>query len=434
MRSIPLCLGLVLAASATAQTKPAKPAPQQVVKPPIAQAWIDLATHQSDLPGMAGAMGQMMSGGGMPSLGSLFGKSDKTRGNVFGQTQGMGFTGSGQWLDTSVYTRANKTLSEALQAVPPDSLLSPTLQLVAPQPEKPPEPIPERPEEDTREPHYEKPKGKLLLYWGCGEAVRAGQPRVLDFANMNLQDVQRIMVARGSTPKGARSQPGVPAWPNKPDDRKVPAGSKLAGENGFSGQGIPEGFRFQLRPEVDFMPAIALQRTPAASGATQLAWQSLANARAYFISAMGAKPGSNRDDGAEMVMWSSSEQPDTGFALHDYQTPGGLERLLKDQIVLAPSTTQCAIPTGIFGSGGEQGAGMLRMIAYGPEQSVAHPPRPTDPKIAWEPDWSARVRTKSTYFAMLGMPGAGSSPQQEAPKEEPKKPKVSDLLKGLLGR
>ena len=71
------CLSLVLAASATAQTKPAKPTAQQVVKPPVAQAWIDLATHQSDLPGMAGAMGQMMSGGGMPSLGSLFGKSDK---------------------------------------------------------------------------------------------------------------------------------------------------------------------------------------------------------------------------------------------------------------------------------------------------------------------------------------------------------------------
>ena len=217
----------------------------------------------------------------------------------------------------------------------------------------------------------------------------------------------------------------------------MPAGSRLAGETGFSGQGIPEGFRFQLRRDVDFMPAIALQRQATPAGATQLAWQRLDTARAYFISAMGAKPGASRDDGAEMVMWSSSELPDTGFALHDYQTPGGLERLLKDKVILSAETTQCAIPAGIFGAAGEPGAGMLRMIAYGPEQSVAHPPRPTDPKIAWEPDWAARVRTKSTLMAMLGMPGGGAQPVEEEPQpkpEEKKKPKVTDLLKGIFGR
>lgn len=439
MRILPLCLMLGLGLPVLAQTKPAKPAAkptvQQVVRPPTAQAWIDLATHHSDIPGMAGAMGQMMSGGGLPSLSSLMGKkTDRTRGNSFGNTQGMGFSASGQWLDTSVYTRANKGLSDALQSVAPDSLLAPQLQLLAPPPERPPEPVPEREEDDVREPQYERPKGKLLLYWGCGEQVRAGQPRVLDFANMNIQDVQKIMVARGSTPRGARSQPGIPAWPNKQDDRMVPAGSRLAGETGFSGQGIPEGFRFQLRPDVDFMPAIALQRQPAPSGATSLSWQRLDAARAYFISAMGAKPGS--DESAEMVMWSSSELPDTGFALHDYQTPGGLDRLLKDKVILSPETTQCAVPAGIFGAPGEQGGGMLRMIAYGPEQSVAHPPRPSDPKIAWEPDWAARVRVKSTYMAMLGMPGAGDGGQEEQqPRpEEKKKPKVTDLLKGIFGR
>jgi hypothetical protein len=425
---------LLAAGVGLAQTKP-KPAPvQQLVKPPVAQAWIDLATHHSDIPGMAGAMGQMMSGGGMPSLGQLMGRGDTTRGNVFGQTQGagggMGFGGSGQFLDSAVFTRANKALSDATQAVPSDSLLAPTLQLIAPQPEKPVyEPPSER--EPDREPSYEKPKGKMLLYWGCSETVREGQPRVLDFATMNLADVQRIMVARGSTPQGARSQPGVPAWPNKTDDRQVPAGSRLAGEHAFKGQGIPESFRFTLRPEVDFMPAIALQRQPTPAGATALSWQPVTHARAYFVSAMGGKPGAN--DEAEMVMWSSSELPDTGFALHDYQTPGGIERLLKDKVILPPETTQCAIPAGIFGSGREGGGGMLRMVAYGPEQGAAYPARPADPKVPWEPEWSARVRTKSTLFAVLGMQGA--APAQEAPPEEPKKkPKVTDLLNGLLGR
>ena len=30
----------------------------------------------------------------------------------------------------------------------------------------------------------EKPKGRLLIYWGCGERVRPGQPVVIDFESM----------------------------------------------------------------------------------------------------------------------------------------------------------------------------------------------------------------------------------------------------------
>lgn len=445
MRVSPLCLllGLALSSHAQTPTKPkSKPAANaQLVKPPVAQAWLDLATHRTDMPGMAGAMGQMMGGGGMPSLGQLFGQGEsKGRGNSFGNTQGMGFSSSGQWLDVSVFTRANRGLSAAVQTPPAGSRLAPQMQLLAPQTERGVEPPAEREEDDVREPNFERPKGKLLLYWGCGEQVRAGQPRVLDFANMNLADVQRIMVARGSTPRGARSQAGMPAWPNKQDDRLVPTGARLAGENAFSGEGIPEGFRFQLRPDVDFMPAISLQNQAHPSGATQLNWQRIQPARAYFISAMGAKPGD--DEGTEMVMWSSSELADTGFALHDYQTPAGIERLLKDKVLLAPESTRCAIPAGIFGAPGEQAGGMLRMTAYGPEQVVVHPPRPTDPKIAWEPEWQAKVRTKSTLMSMLGMAGAagpardGQMPpddEEPAPKAEEKKPKMKDLLKGLLG-
>ena len=48
---------------------------------------------------------------------------------------------------------------------------------------------------------------------------------------------------------------------------------------------------------------------------------------------------------------------------------------------------------------------MLRMIAYGTELNLAHPPRPTDPKIAYEPEWALKVRVKSVAFTMLGMPG-----------------------------
>jgi hypothetical protein len=44
---------------------------------------------------------------------------------------------------------------------------------------------------------------------------------------------------------------------------------------------------------------------------------------------------------------------------------------------------------------------MLRMMAYGGESHIVHPPRPADPKAPWEPEWSVRVRVKAHTMAML---------------------------------
>ena len=175
---------------------------------------------------------------------------------------------------------------------------------------------------------------------------------------------------------------------------------------------------------------------------TQLSWQVLPTARGYFIAAMGGKGG---DDSAEMTLWTSSELPDSGFGLIDYQTNKSVDQWLKEKVLLAPATTRCDVPKGIFGEGDEASGAMLRMIAYGTELNLAHPPRPTDPKIAWEPDWALKVRVKSVASTMLGMPamdsgggmedgsaagGEGSS-SDGAPAEEPKKKKKFGLKDAL---
>ena len=72
---------------------------------------------------------------------------------------------------------------------------------------------------------------------------------------------------------------------------------------------------------------------------------------------------------------------------------------LKDKVLLPPTTTQCAVPKDAAAMG------MLRAIAYGSELNMAYPPRPTDPKIAWEPDWNLKIRVKSMTTAMMGMEG-----------------------------
>jgi hypothetical protein len=192
-------------------------------------------------------------------------------------------------------------------------------------------------------------------------------------------------------------------WPNLKDKRLVPEGATLAGSHAFTGEGVPESFKFTLPAAQDLMPPIALKQATA-DGVTHLTWQALPTARAYFIAAMGGK--GDASGAAEMTLWTSSELPDSGMGLIDYQTNKSVDQWLKEKVLLAPATTNCDIPKGVFGEGE---GGMLRMIAYGTEINLAHPPRPTDPKVAWEPDWALKVRVKSVANSMLGMPSMDDS-------------------------
>ena len=364
-------------------------------KPPVAQGWIDIATFAA--PGGMGAMAGMMmgGGGGDTPLSALFG--GKKQSNQFGLTRAGG---SGSYVDVTLRTSRNPSLAEALQAVPAGTKLEPTLQLkVLPQAK----PVPTDRGDDSIEEPPEQPKGKIKLYWGCGPAVRPGQPKVVDFQTSTIKEFGEIFKGRRATQRGTHSAPGRPVWPNPTDSRLVPAGASFTGEHAFSGQGVPESFKFTLPPAQDIMPAIVLQQAQA-NGVTQLSWQALPTARGYFIAAMGGK-GDESGEGAEMTLWTSSELPDSGFGLVDYQTNKSVDQWLKEKVLLPPTTTRCEVPKGIFGDGEEPAGAMLRMIAYGTELNLAHPPRPTDPKIAWEPDWALKVRVKSVAFTMLGMPG-----------------------------
>jgi len=432
-RTVALSAGLALAFGAAAQTK----APQQVVKPPVSQAWIDVATFAG--------MGMPTGGSPMGMMGSMFGGSQQK--NSFGMTQSAS---AGRWVDVTLYTSRNPSLAEALQSVPQGTQLAPTLKLMSPLESKG---KPVRPDDDSvDQPEYERPKGRMLLYWGCGETVRSGQPRVVDFATASPADFQKFFIARRATQRGAHSAVGRPIWPSRDDTRMVPDGASLVGEHGFTGQGVPEGFRFSISAAQDLMPAIELAQR-GSGGATLLEWKALPTARAYFIAAMGAREGAAGGDSAEIVFWTSSEEPDTGSGLVDYQTNGAVDRWLKEKVLLAPTVTNCAVPRGILGEGA-----FLRMIAYGTELNLAHPPRPADPKVPWEPQWAVKVRVKSVASAMLGMDmgsmmrGGGrsstpaQSPQQEAPageaaKKDEKPPSATDealdavkKLRGLFGR
>lgn len=386
-------------------------------KPPVAQAWLDVATYSGlGMPGMGGGMNPMA------MLGGALGGGGR---NTFGNTV---TGGTGSWLDVTLLTRNNPSLAEASQSVPAGSKLAPELKLVSPKSQKAAPPSED--EEVIRE-EFQPPKGKIYLYWGCGDTVRPGQPQVLDMSKASPADYQKFFVGRRATQRGAHLADGRPSWPNEQDARLVPEGASLIGEHLFKGQGVPEGFKFSLGQAQDIMPPLELKQRNK-DGATLLEWKGLPTARAYFISAMGAR-GEN-----EMVFWSSSEVPENGTGLVDYQTNSAVDRWLKEKALLSPDARTCTVPKGIFGQGA-----MVRMIGYGTELNLAHPPKPTNPNVVWEPQWAVKVRLKSVTNAMLGMESMGEGASGTSRREKAGQPEGSgardvvgqglDKLKGVFG-
>ncbi len=399
-------------------------AEQQPSKPPIAQAWIDLSTVSSNMPNM-GAMGAR---GGRPGamMGNMFGGGkDANGGNSFGNTRAM--AAAGRWMDVTLMTHNNPSLQTGTQAVPEGSKLAPTIALVSPEGTPPPAPVvgkQQARDEEEPAPEFKQPKGKISLYWGCSSTVRPGQPRVLDMATAQPQDFAGFFQSRHATTKGTHSTPGQPIWPNKTDSRMIAADASLVGEHVFTGDGVPDGFRVNIDPGHDLMPAIDLS-THDDDTSTILDWQAIGSARAYFLASMGS-----RGEG-DMVVWTSSELPDFGMGLIDYQPNGSIDGWLKEKVLLAPTVTECAIPKEVLGK-----HGMVRMIAYGNEMDVAYPARPKNPKQTWEPQWAAKVRLKSVSMTILGMQNQGRDGNTNNPnpdKPQPSTPSPLNVIKGIFG-
>lgn len=386
-----LAAGLILVAgTASAQSKP-----------PVAQFWMDAATNSMSIPGM----GDTDSGAG-----SMFG-------GFFGGTK-MGGGSPGQWLDTALYTRNKPSGTEGSHAIPPGLRMGNSLPLM---------PAARSPAGEGHEGGAEKPKGKLVFYWGCGDRIRPGQPRTVDFSRSGPDEWSRFMNGRFAPDRGAKAVAGRSVWPNERDRQRVPNGASLEGDHAVSGEGVPSGLRFALRDAYDFMPKIRMSTRGDPKASVNVSWQSINSAEGYFLTAMGSRG----DD--EMIIWSSSEQPDPGWGLMDYLAPAQVRKLIGEKVVLAPNIQNCAMPSGIFGA--TDGA-MVRMIAYGPELNLAHPPRPANPKAPWDPEWAVRLRIKSTGMTVLGVEEQGGTRSQGSEQGAPPRqemPGLGGVIKGVFG-
>lgn len=378
----------------------------QTTKAPKVQLWMDVSTgtmagmpEMDSLPGGGGLLGGLMGGMGGGAQGSAGGGNTS-----YGHARAMSIMPP-RVIDIALHNTLRPGV-EASQAIPPGMRMGESLPLIPPRAQ----PTQTEPGEVPQEYQQHQPKGRILLYWGCGASVRAGQPRVIDLARAKPTDYAQAFAGRAVPDRGPRVGPAYALYPNERNQVSLSRDSSLVGEHQVRGDGVPASMKFTLGAAQDLMPAIDLRTTGKPQDSMGTSWQPVRNARAYYLHAMS-------QSGDDLIMWSSAETPDTGMGLFDYLSPATIDRWLKERVLLQPDTTQCAIPQGIFADGGRDATPMLRMMAYGGESHIVHPPRPADPKAAWEPEWAVRVRVKSHTMAMLGqeMPqgargGMGAAP------------------------
>jgi len=400
---------------AVAAAPKTQPRVEQKVTGPIANYWMSAATSTGTGFGAMGMGGP--GGGGRPSMGDMMrmmrGGGAQVQHNLTLQL------GSGQ------ATTADPKADHLPGTYPPLPLVTPREVVAAPMSEETVEQQPTMPQ---------RPRGRMLIYWGCGEHAGPGQPLVIDFSKIGagqpMPHFPFIPVHHQNPPSAGRYKT-YGEWPNGRTQSQPPA--MLTGNHSVHGNYSPD-IRFTLPPNRDYMPPLTIDASgKTAAGATILAWQPVAGATGYFAAMFGASPG--KDGDATIVMWSSSaQQTFAGGGLLDYLAPAEVRRLIGDKAVMPPDQTKCAIPAEVT-SGAP--IGMLSMIAYGEEANFADPPRPADPKIPWNISWTAKVRYKSTAGLMLGMPAmpavrrsgdsdGGLPPGQDA---QPKKKRG-----GLLGK
>lgn len=301
----------------------------------------------------------------------------------------------------------------------------PSLPLVSPQPSAPPP-------RSEQMPNYSggQPQGRMLIYWGCGDHVRAGQPLEIDLSRLGRGQMPPAFATlpyRPMMPPSAASSATYGVWPNERSRVvQIPAGGSLVGAHSVRGNYSPD-INFTLAPGQDFLPPIVLSSNrPGPSGAVPVVWPSVAGARGYYLLVMGA-----RED-RTTVIWSSSEIQFHQMGMLDYLAPEEIQRLLQQRVLLQPTATQCTVPAEVAGS--VQGAALM-MTAFGPEANFSHPAPPPRAPRGWAPEWTVKLRTRSAYMGMLGMDMAAMMRgESQQPRREQPRRRRGGLLDRVLGQ
>ncbi len=289
---------------------------------------------------------------------------------------------------------------------------------------------PAKVERDYNPQGMEKPKGRLLMFWGCYAKAPKGQPFIIDFAKLPNAQMPAGMPAqmRGYQAAAAARDANAAWWPNSSNGKQPRSGSSLRGDHRIASGFTPE-IKFAVAN--DYMASLKVNPMEQ-MGAILLGWNSVPTATGYAAWAMGGMQ--NAGKGGDMVMWTSANNRDSGVGM-DWLSPAEVVRQITAKNVMPPTQKSCAIPAEAKAAAG----GMMfgSMNAFGPEENFAFPPKPTDPKVVWNIDWTAKVRFRAFASFMTGMGGMGGMAGMEGADDEGEgeapKPKPKKKCKGPMG-
>lgn len=335
------------------------------------------ATYAMDVSTLSGmGMGAMMGGG----LGSL-----------------LGGGGDNYMLDLRLTsaTPAPTQPEKGDHFMPPAAKMGKSVPLLGDAPGKP-----VKPDRDYEQYKMEKPKGRLLMFWGCNTKAPKGQPFIIDFAKMPTAQMPANMPAqmRGYRASAAARDANAAWWPNGSNGKQPRSGSSLRGEHRVASAFTPE-IKFSVAN--DYMASLNVRPTEQL-GAILLGWNAVPTATGYVAWAMGGMERAGQ--GGDLVMWTSANARDNGVGM-DWLSPAEVQRQIAAGNIMPPTKTNCAIPAEAKAAAG----GMMfgSMNAFGPEENFSFPPKPADPKAVWNIDWTAKVRFRAFASFMTGMGNMG---------------------------
>src|SRR3546814_14753625 len=97
----------------------------------------------------------------------------------------------------------------------------------------------------------ERPKGRMLLFWGCGAKAGPGQPVVIDFSKLAAGQMPPNLFT-SSTPRirevMASNSRSYAAWPNNKSSKQPSASSSLIGAHLIAGNVGPDNALHQQGP------------------------------------------------------------------------------------------------------------------------------------------------------------------------------------------
>ncbi len=372
----------VQAAPKPAAAKPpaAKSTAKQVVTGPVAVYWMDTTTSS----------GMTMSGMGQkPSMGSI-----------------MKMMGGGDNVSHSLrlYLGSNQAAAgePAGDHLPPAALNGGKDLPLYYKPVKTADYTPTQGEPEQKS--YEPPKGKILIFWGCGEHAPANQPVVIDLSKltdpsarvaMMKQMVPSTIALDSVRPPSPTTYKSFGEWPNSKPNGSANLGgdASLTGAHAIKANYSPD-IAFTLDQGQDFLPSIDVTgNAKDAAGAVPLSWTALPRSKGFVVTAVGG----GQDT---VVMWTSADVQTAwmGFS-PDYLTAHDLDTLVARKAVLPGSATGCTVPAEVTGVA----QGLLYVItAYGGDTVMSYPPRPQDVNTPWNIQWETKVRYRSTTGGMLG--------------------------------